>query len=243
MTGRTIAIGDIHGCVDALSAVLDAVRPCADDTLVTLGDYIDRGPNSCGVLDRLLNLADCCCLIPLLGDHEELLLEALSDETTAARWLRNGGAETLRSYGWRAGGSRHALSDWVPNQHKEFLAGCKLFYETQSHFFVHAGFQPELPLAQQPRKALLWRVSHAGTTAAHCSGKVAVVGHTPQRRGEVLDLGFLLCIDTNCVRGGWLTAIDVETGKTWQADCAGSLRNKVANPSTKVTPGLTNRST
>ncbi len=243
MAGRTIAIGDIHGCRDALSAVVDAIEPCADDTLVTLGDYIDRGPDSRGVLDRLLDLADYCRLIPLLGDHEEMLLEALADKTTAARWLRNGGAETLRSYGWLPGGVRQSLSNWIPKTHQEFLAGCSLFYETPTHFFVHAGFLPELPLVHQPRQALLWRVTHASTAVAHCSGKVALVGHTPQRSGEVLNLGFLCCIDTNCVRGGWLTALEVEKGRIWQADQAGNLRSRFMNPATIVAPGLTSRST
>ena len=77
---------------------------------------------------------------------------------------------------------------------------------------------------QQPRLALLWRVTAAATAVPHHSGKVAVVGHTPQLSGEVLDLGFLLCIDTNCARGGWLTALDVDTGRVWQADRTGRLR-------------------
>ncbi len=67
-------------------------------------------------------------------------------------------------------------------------------------------------------------MTDAATAVPHHSGKVAVVGHSPQQSGEVLDLGFLVCIDTNCVRGGWLTALDVGTGQVWQADCAGRLR-------------------
>jgi serine/threonine protein phosphatase 1 len=79
-------------------------------------------------------------------------------------------------------------------------------------------------MAKQPGLALRWRVTDARTASRHCSGKVAVVGHTPQRTGEVLDLGFLVCIDTNCARGGWLTALDTTTGRVWQADRAGTLR-------------------
>jgi serine/threonine protein phosphatase 1 len=78
---------------------------------------------------------------------------------------------------------------------------------------------------QQPGLALRWRVTDAATAAAHCSGKVTIVGHTPQHSGEVLDLGFLLCIDTNCARGGWLTALDTTTGRIWQADRTGRLRD------------------
>lgn len=224
MAGRTIAIGDIHGCSDALAALLDAIGPSRDDTIITLGDYIDRGPNSRGVLDRLIALAEKCRLIPLLGNHEEALLDALRDVSTLRRWLTFGGADTLVSYGWVSGGPKRSLTDWIPYRHQEFLAGCPSYHETPTHLFLHAGYIPELPLAQQPTLALRWRVTDAATAVAHHSGKVAVVGHTPQQSGEILDLGFLVCIDTNCVRGGWLTALDVNTGQVWQANRAGRCR-------------------
>src|SRR5262245_23807229 len=200
MAGRTITIGDIHGCRDALVALIDAVAPGPDDTLVTLGDYIDQGPDSRGVLDRLIALAERCRLVPLLGNHEEILLDALRDTTALRRWLNCGGADTLRSYGWSRGGPRRAVADWVPARHREFLAGCRPYQETATHIFVHAGYIPELPLTQQPGMALRWRVTAAATAQPHQSGKVAVVGHTAQMSGEVLDLGFLVCIDTNCHR-------------------------------------------
>ena len=224
MSRRTIAVGDIHGCLDALNALIDAVQPDRYDTLVTLGDHIDRGPNSRGVLDRLILLAGQCRLVPLLGDHEEMLLEALDDITTLPRWLRCGGVDTLRSYGWCPGGPRRRLADSIPKHHREFLADCQPYYETQTHLFVHAGFLPELPMDRQPETALRWRVTDARTAIRHHSGKVAVVGHTAQQSGEVLDLGFLVCIDTNCARGGWLTALDTDTGRIWQADRTGKLR-------------------
>jgi serine/threonine protein phosphatase 1 len=227
MAGRTVAIGDIHGCADALAAVIDAVAPGRDDTLITLGDYIDRGPNSRGVLDRVIALAGRCRLVPLLGNHEEALLDALRDKDNLRRWLTLGGADTLRSYGWAPGGPRRALADWIPKPHREFLAGCRDYYETPTHLFVHAGFVPELTRGEQPALALRWRVTDAATAVPHRSGKVAVVGHTVQHSREVLDLGFLVCIDTNCARGGWLTALDTGTGQIWRADRTGRLR---ANP-------------
>jgi serine/threonine protein phosphatase 1 len=224
MAGRTIAIGDIHGCLDALDVLIDAVGPGREDTLVTLGDHIDRGPDSRGVLDRLITLARRCRLIPLLGDHEEMLLDALRDSSALPRWLRCGGAATLRSYGWSSGGPRRTLASWIPEQHRQLLASCVPYHETATHLFVHAGYLPELPMARQPGKVLRWRVTDARTAVRHHSGKVAVVGHTPQLSGEVLDLGFLLGIDTNCARGGWLTALDTATGRVWQADRSGRLR-------------------
>ena len=222
--GRTIAIGDIHGCSAALAALVDAIAPGPEDTVVALGDYIDHGPDSRGVLDRLIRVAGRCRLVPLLGNHEEMLLNALGDRAHLEGWLRCGGAQTVRSYGWAPGGPRRRLADWIPEPHREFLAGCRPYYETATHLFVHAGFVPELPMAEQTGLALRWRVTDARTAVPHGSGKVAVVGHTPQRSGEVLDLGFLVCIDTNCARGGWLTALDTGTGRVWQADRAGRLR-------------------
>ena len=224
MAGRTIAVGDIHGCAAALDAVIAAVAPDPADTVVTLGDYIDRGPDSRGVLDRLIALGRRCRLVPLTGNHEEVLLDALRDKSALARWLALDGADALRSYGWAPGGPRRRLEDWFPPAHRAFLAGCRPYHETPTHLFVHAGYVPDLPAAEQPGLALRWRVADPVTAVPHASGKVAVVGHTPQLDGEVLDLGFLVCIDTNCARGGWLTALDMDTGRVWQADRAGRLR-------------------
>src|SRR5262249_34116860 len=135
MAGRTLAIGDIHGCLDALATLIDAIGLGSEDTLITLGDHIDRGPDSRGVVDRLLALTGRCRLAPLLGDHEEMLLDALRDTTALRRWLRCGGVETLRSYGWAPSGPRRALADWIPEQHREFLAGCRPYHETDTHLF------------------------------------------------------------------------------------------------------------
>ncbi|QEL15997.1 metallophosphoesterase family protein [Limnoglobus roseus] len=224
MAYRTIAIGDIHGCLSALDALLDALQPDREDTLIFLGDYIDRGPYSRGVLDRILSLRDSCQLIPLLGNHEESLLDALRDSGNLRKWLALGGTDTLRSYGWAAGGPRRALTDWFPKRHLQFLSDCRPYHETLTHLFLHAGYVPELPMADQPALALRWRVTQADTTLPHYSGKVAIVGHTPQRSGAILDLGHLVCIDTNCVRGGWLTALDTVSGHVWQTNNSGMLR-------------------
>jgi serine/threonine protein phosphatase 1 len=224
MAGRTIAIGDIHGCAAALRALLELVAPGADDTVVCVGDYIDRGPDSKGVLELLLELGNHCCLVPLLGNHEEMLLACLADRAALRTWLTCGGVQTLLSYGWAAGGPRRRLADLIPQAHRDFVADCGSWYETGTHLFVHAGYVPDLPMDQQPPAALRWRVTDARTATPHCCGKVAVVGHTPQRSGEVLDLGFLVCIDTNCYRGGWLTALDVDTGQVWQTDQNGRSR-------------------
>jgi serine/threonine protein phosphatase 1 len=207
-----------------------AIEPGPEDTIVTLGDYIDRGPDSRGVLDQLLALARRCHLVPLLGNHEEAALDALRDKAALRKWLTLGGADTLRSYGWVSGAARRAVADWIPEPHRRFLANCLPYYEVRSHLFVHAGFLPELPLDEQPGLALRWRTTDPQSARPHHSGKVAVVGHTRQLGGEVLNLGFLVCIDTNCARGGWLTGLDTDTGQIWQADQAGRHRNGRLSP-------------
>jgi serine/threonine protein phosphatase 1 len=114
-------------------------------------------------------------------------------------------------------------------QHQAFLKRCRPYHESDTHLYTHAGFLPDLPMEQQPEEVLHWRVTDSRTATPHHSGKVAVVGHTAQLSGEVLDLGFLLCIDTNCVRGGWLTGLDTHTGQLWQTDRAGRLRTDVSH--------------
>jgi serine/threonine protein phosphatase 1 len=224
--GRTIAVGDVHGCSAALSALLEAIAPGPEDVLVFLGDYIDRGPDSRGVLDRVLALRGRCTVVPLLGNHEEMLLAALKDRTALRLWLSCGGGETVASYSNRLRPPTHAdsLFGLLPAEHLCFLQGCRPYHQTDTHLFVHAGYVPERPLEEQPGEALRWQAVDRRGAQRHCSGKVAVVGHTPQKSGEVLDLGFLKCIDTHCHGGGWLTALEVHTGQVWQADAQGRLR-------------------
>ena len=219
MSPRTIAIGDIHGCSNAFLRLLEAIDPQSDDTLVTLGDYVDRGPDTRGVIDRLLQLPSRCRLVTLLGNHEQMLLEAWAGRVDANFWLACGGLATLKSYG--------AVTEveQIPSEHIEFIENCRLFYEQDAHFFVHANYLPDEPLEEQGRDMLLWRSLRAFTPGPHCSGKTAVVGHTCQPEGEIFDLGYLKCIDTCCYRQGWLTALDVDSGRIWQANQDGDLRS------------------
>ena len=217
MPGRTIAIGDIHGCSAALDALLDAIRPRPEDTFVPLGDYINRGPDTRGVLDRLIDLSRRCRLVPILGNHDQKLLEARSG-VHPTTWLGMGGLATLDSYG---PGRDIAL---IPEAHFEFLDGCLDFHETHAHIFVHANYFTDLPMAEQPVGMLRWESLRDTTPGPHESGKAVIVGHTSQKTGEILDLGHLKCIDTYCHGGGWLTALEVNTGEVWQADRRGDMR-------------------
>jgi serine/threonine protein phosphatase 1 len=215
---RVIAIGDVHGCAAALTAITEAIGPKKTDTIVTLGDYINRGPDSRSVLKQLLALRRHCRLVPLLGNHEIMLLKSRDNPQQFARFLASGGTATLDSYG----AGRHL--ELIPGDHMAFIRQCAYYHETATHFFVHGNYEPAVPLAKQDKQLMLWLSLRDKVPKAHMSGKIAVVGHTPQADGEILDLGYLKCLDTGCCRGGWLTAMDVVTGKLWQADADGKLR-------------------
>jgi serine/threonine protein phosphatase 1 len=217
MKPRTIAIGDIHGCSAALDALLEAIRPRQEDLIVTLGDYINRGPDSKGVIERLIDLSHQCRLVPLLGNHDQMLLNARSGLHTM-NWMRMGGFATLHSYG-----TVRELS-LIPDDHIKFLKSCLDYFETDTHIFVHANYFPDISIGEQPVEMMRWGSIKDMTPGAHRSGKTVIVGHTSQKNGEILDLGHAKCIDTYCCGGGWLTALDVQTGEVWQADIKGNMR-------------------
>ena len=167
---RTIAIGDIHGCSDALASILRAINPKPDDTIITLGDYVDRGADSKGVLDMLIRLDGDCLLVPILGNHDEMMLKANDSKAACQEWLEFGGITTLDSYGG-LGQINH-----VPANHFQFLQSCRSWFETDTHFFVHANYDPALPLDQQDTQTLRWLSLLDYVPGRHLSGKVAVVG-------------------------------------------------------------------
>jgi serine/threonine protein phosphatase 1 len=218
MPSRTIAIGDIHGCSAALAGLLRLVEPTADDTIVTLGDYVDIGLDSQGVLDTLIELETRRALVPLLGNHEEMMLGARNGKDDLRFWLNCGGGATLDSYGFD---ERLSL---VPPSHWRFLERCRPYFETETHFFVHACYDPRAPLDAQDSRTRLWLDLVGKIPGPHVSGKSAVVGHTPQENGRILDLPHLKCIDTGCGYGGLLSALNVETGEVWQVDERGRGR-------------------
>ncbi len=211
MAGRTIAIGDIHGHSAALAALVNRLELTPADTLVLLGDYVDRGPDSKGVIELILGLRPHCQLVPLMGNHEEMMLQARTDRRARWMWLDNGGDQALLSYG-DEGNPRS-----IPESHYEFLAGLSRVFETETHFFVHANYSPNFKLSEQPAMTALW-LPLDEPPGPHYSGKTAVVGHTPQPDGRVLDLGHLVCVDTGCGFGGLLTAYEPASGRVWQVD-------------------------
>jgi serine/threonine protein phosphatase 1 len=211
LSKRILAIGDIHGCLKQLDSLLDAILPGADDQIVGLGDYVDRGPDSAGVLKRLMSLSKRHALVALLGNHEEMMLAARAEREKFSDWILNGGDATLRSYG----GVRGALKD-VPEEHWNFIEQSFVsHFETDTHLFVHANAYPDLPMSEQPNYMLRWE--RCDTIAPHESGKTIVCGHTPQKSGRPINRGYAICLDTNACRGGPLTCLDSISGKVWQA--------------------------
>lgn len=219
MSERIIAIGDIHGCSAALDVLLDAIDPTPDDLVITLGDYVDRGPDSKGVIDRLIELRKQTRLVALLGNHEEMMLEVARGDASHVEWCRHGGMDTLDSYGWAG------EPQFLPDEHLEFLEGLGDFFETSSHIFTHAAYDAALPMEEQPIEMLRWESLYKQIPPPHYSGKMAVVGHTAMRDGDVKDYGHLIMLDTHAYGDGWLTAMDVHKRWIWQANKQGVLRD------------------
>ncbi|MCG8649804.1 MAG: serine/threonine protein phosphatase [Pirellulales bacterium] len=213
---RRFVIGDIHGCAKALRAVVDAIKPSSDDELVFLGDYIDRGPNSRDVVDQIIALQQSCQVIPLRGNHEIMLMAVAMRGLDSTTWLQSGGQATVNSYGGK-------LSK-IPAGHFEFFQGLRRHYEIPDSIFVHAGYQHDRPMVDQEEVTVFWTHLSNPPPPPHQSGKRVFVGHTPQGSGTVLDLGHLVCVDTYCFGGGFLTAMNVESNEVIQADRHGFLR-------------------
>lgn len=210
---RTLAIGDIHGCHVALTTLLEQIAPMPEDRLVFLGDYIDRGPASREVIESLLRLKSESRTVFLHGNHEAMILDAREDSLKANVWQSYGGFEALISY--------HAEYDqkWaevIPDSHWEFFGQTERYFETESHIFVHACLDGEAEMEDQPDWLLYWEP--LDRLEPHKSGKRIVCGHSPQRSGQILDLGFALCIDTGAVNGDWLSCLDVSSGEWWQSN-------------------------
>lgn len=219
---RILAIGDIHGCYRSLDLLLSLVAPTCDDVLVTLGDYVDRGPRSQHVIDRLMELDQSHQLFPLRGNHEIMMMAARNGVTDARRWMLSGGSETLDSYNGPNG--RIAQLGDVPKKHWEFLSERLLpYWETNGFIFVHASVEPQLPMSKQSETFLYW-TGFSMLAAKHCSGKAVVCGHEMQNAGTPIHNAYGICIDTGAWNDGWLTCYAPELGLFWQARENGETR-------------------
>lgn len=204
---RLIAIGDVHGHSETLDRLLGMIEVQADDLIVTLGDYVNRGHDAKGVIERLIRLRGECCYIPILGNHDEMMLDARRDQHALGRFVHDGGDETLASYG----GLQH-----VPEAHWEFLESCLGYYCVEGYAFTHASYDPYLRWEDQPASLLRWTSIGDSGVRRHRSGATVIVGHSADE--QIRDYECCICIDTGCGFGGSLTAYECRTGEIWQAD-------------------------
>jgi serine/threonine protein phosphatase 1 len=219
---RIYTIGDVHGRLDLLEQVLSRVdtdmasRPALHAILVFLGDYIDRGPDSKRVLDRLVN---CCATHPsvcLAGNHETFLGDFLKNPDTLSVWRHYGGMDTLLSYGLKpsigldAEGQRELASDLaytLPFSHRQFLNNLRPYFMCGDFFFVHAGVRPGISLTAQSEDDLLW-IRDDFLSCEDPFGKVIVHGHTPTLEPEIR--ANRINIDTGAYATGRLTCLVLE---------------------------------
>ncbi len=215
MAERVLAIGDIHGCDVALEHLLRQVGIHREDTVVCLGDAVDHGPGTPRVLDQLLDLKNTCHLVFIMGNHEEMMRDAISGRGLFHAWLEAGGRATLESYGGDAGS--------VPPRHLRFLMSGLAFWETDTEIFVHACLEPGVSLVNQTSDWLRWK-HLGGSERRHESGKRVICGHTPQRDGVPLVLDGWVCLDTYAYGGKYLSCLDVAADHVFQASQQGEVR-------------------
>ena len=211
---KHFAIGDVHGCATALRTLIEFVGPDSEDMIVMLGDYVDRGPDSQGVIQWLIDESSTRKMACLRGNHEIMMLDARHDMLLRRRWGSHGGSETWDSYE-QATNDADGL-EAVPQEHWDFLENLLPYYETETHVFVHAAAYGNLPMEDQPEYVLFWERFYC--VSPRDDGRMVVCGHTSQQDGLPCRKEHAICIDTNACRGGWLTCLDVQDGRYFQAN-------------------------
>jgi len=222
---KIIAVGDIHGEIHQLKNLFEKISIVSSDTIIFLGDYIDRGEDSKGVIDFILSLKDKCNVITLKGNHEEFAMDSLKfagGDFGVIRmfesWMNNGGIACLRSY------NKHGLkeSNYIDTIHKmfkthgDFFNDLQLTYETENHIFVHGYLSDILEAKEQEEFSCLW--GRYQDIQPHKSGKTVVCGHTVQRGGVAND-GYKICIDTgSCFPYGYITAMVIDGQREYFID-------------------------
>ncbi len=216
------AIGDVHGCHRQLAAleqaiIADAAALRGEKWLVTLGDYVDRGPDSASVIEHLLRpLPSGFRRFTLRGNHEQMMLDFLRDPETCAYWIEEGGDATLKSYGVDLTAEyvpETLLTDFmahvlarIPKAHLKFIAGLPLFLSLPGWLFVHAGVRPGVDIDHQSAEDLTW-IRESFLNGPGMPGVRVVHGHTPTPEPVVTPTR--IGIDTRCFMSGRLTAVRV----------------------------------
>ncbi|MDX1591016.1 MAG: metallophosphoesterase family protein [Balneolaceae bacterium] len=207
MKNDLVVIGDIHGCVKSMRALWDKLKPWKDLPHVFVGDYIDRGPDSKGVVDFMLSAQSERQCIFLRGNHEQMLLDAY-ERGDAYNWMMNGGEATLKSYG------EDIRVTELPDDHIKFYKESRLYYQTDDYFIVHAGAPPHQTIkkslkdVEASKQFFLWGREHLNVYQTPWE-KTVVFGHTP--RPNPINRDKMIGIDTGCVYNrmgyGKLTAV------------------------------------
>jgi serine/threonine protein phosphatase 1 len=208
---KFFAVGDIHGNVARLEQLMDEIKPAfnrAQDTLVFLGDYIDRGPDSKGVVDFILRLRkDLPHMVCLKGNHEAMLLDWVLNKSNYDLYVYNGGAATIKNYS-------EEDEFKLPQEHLDFFTSLLLYYETEQYIFVHAGLKPGIPLEEQDPHDLVW-LREEFILSPYDFGKLVIFGHTPLQR--VFMAPNKIGIDTGAVYGGQLTCLELPAQRFYHA--------------------------
>ncbi len=212
---RVYAVGDIHGCLDRLVALHEricadlAARPVERPLVLHVGDYVDRGPDSAGVVRHLLRGFPGAEVVNLIGNHEHMMLDALdaADPGAFDHWMQNGGRASLRSWGVPNGAERRGLRDLIPAEHLWFLHSLSLYHGEGGYLFVHAGIRPGVPIEDQSPVDLMW-IREPFLSWTGDLGVVVVHGHSPME-GPVVKSN-RIGIDTGAVLGGPLTCAVLE---------------------------------
>ena len=210
---KIIAIGDIHGEVYKLKTLFAKISIKEDDTVIFLGDYIDRGRYSKQVIDFIIDLKTKCNVITLEGNHEMMARDNYNDRSERSKvgWLRNGGQQTLSSYE-----TEEPLKVMFEGEHAKFFDNLTLCYETDNHIFGHGYIDGDKDCDAQCEWSVLW--NRFDDILPHKSGKTVVVGHTTQMAGHT-NKGYKVCIDTGSFhRGGYITAMIIEGDKEYFQD-------------------------
>lgn len=214
---RTLAIGDIHGCYHALTTLEASAGFQPDDHIITLGDYIHRGPDSRSAVEWLIDRQGKGNLTALRANHECVFQAAIGSELGRETWLGFGGTQMLAS-------CKVQSIDLIPTEHRAFLqSGLKDVYENDTLFCVHANTREASALKDQTEHMLFWK-KFVDVTPHH-RGKTMICGHTPQRSGYPKNIVHAICIDTAAGRKGWLTCLDLDSRCCWHANEAGKTRS------------------
>ncbi|HDZ41504.1 MAG TPA: serine/threonine protein phosphatase [Bacteroidetes bacterium] len=222
MNGRLLAIGDSHGCSDRLNVLInDHVRLTKKDKLILLGDYIDRGPDSKGVLDLIMKLAsEGYEVVTLMGNHENMMINAPRSPLDNYNWMMNGGDETLRSFGVSS-------VNEIDRKYMDFLLSMPFYHKTGNFIFVHGGFNDDIEDPFRDTYSMIWERRYEYHSPVF-KGKIIVHGHRPHPLSELKEQikksPSVINIDTGCVYGkeyglGDLTAIDLLKMELYSISC------------------------